>query len=312
MSTSSNQKKLAGLKIGFFGKGGAGKSTAVVLMARALARAGYTVCIVDADSTNFGLHQALGMEQPPAPLLDHFGGMIFSGGRISCPVDDPTPIPGAEISLDSFPQEYYTQGENEVYLMSGGKLGAAGAGAGCDGPIAKIARDIHVSRQTSPVVTLVDFKAGFEDTARGVVTGLDLAIVIVDPTQASLALATNMQQMVENMHAGQLPATRHLESPDLVADANRLFQESSLSKVLFILNKITDEKTERFLRQRLSASNIQPIGVIHHDPGFTEAWLTGTTIDDSKTRSDVDLMLQQLEASVTDAESGQPVSNRDR
>jgi CO dehydrogenase nickel-insertion accessory protein CooC1 len=55
------QYQLAGKKIGFFGKGGAGKSTAVVLVAQALAEAGYTVCIVDADSTNIGLHQALGI-----------------------------------------------------------------------------------------------------------------------------------------------------------------------------------------------------------------------------------------------------------
>ena len=41
------EKSLANCKIGVLGKGGAGKSTAVVLLARALVRTGYTVCVVD-------------------------------------------------------------------------------------------------------------------------------------------------------------------------------------------------------------------------------------------------------------------------
>ena len=79
---------------GSLASGGAGKTTSVVLIARALAQAGYTACIFDADSTNIGVHQALGVHQPPAPLIDYFGGMIFNGGPVTCPVDDPTPGTG--------------------------------------------------------------------------------------------------------------------------------------------------------------------------------------------------------------------------
>ncbi len=103
MESDRKEKVLAGRKIGVFGKGGAGKSTAVVLIARALAKFGYTACIFDADSTNIGEHQILGIHQPPSPLIDCFGGMIFSGGVVTCPVDDPTPLYGAEMSLDALP-----------------------------------------------------------------------------------------------------------------------------------------------------------------------------------------------------------------
>ena len=67
---NSDTKPLAGQRIGVFGRGGSGKSTCVVLLARALARAGYAVCVVDADSTNEGLTQAFGADKTPESLLD--------------------------------------------------------------------------------------------------------------------------------------------------------------------------------------------------------------------------------------------------
>lgn len=84
-------------------KGESGKSTIIVLLARALAQRGYQVCVLDADSTNVGLHQALGVKSMPRPLLDYFGGMVFSGGAVTCPVGDPTLLTGAEITLDKLP-----------------------------------------------------------------------------------------------------------------------------------------------------------------------------------------------------------------
>jgi CO dehydrogenase nickel-insertion accessory protein CooC1 len=295
MRSNNNQKGLAGRKIGLFGKGGAGKSTAVVLLARALAEAGYTVCVIDADSTNVGLNRALGVEQAPSPLIEYFGGMIFSGGMVTCPVDDPTPLAGAEVTLERMPLEYYARVGPQLYLFTLGKLGQWGAGGGCDGPISKIARDIRVQVDAEPVVTLIDFKAGFEDSARGVVSGLDWVVVVVDPTQASLVLALHMKQMVRGIRAGQLPATRHLESPDLVALANRLFQEARLQGALFVLNRFPDEKTESFARRQLATSGIEPMGVIRDDPSISDAWLTGASINVSSTRADVQGIVEALE-----------------
>jgi MinD-like ATPase involved in chromosome partitioning or flagellar assembly len=54
-SSASRGRPLSGLRIGVFGKGGAGKSTVAVLLARALRARGYSVLVLDADSTNVGL-----------------------------------------------------------------------------------------------------------------------------------------------------------------------------------------------------------------------------------------------------------------
>jgi CO dehydrogenase nickel-insertion accessory protein CooC1 len=295
MRSTGHQRILANRRIGLFGKGGAGKSTAAVLLARALVRAGYTVCVIDADSTNVGLHRALGVQQLPSPLIDYFGGMIFSGGAVTCPVDDPTPLAGAEVTLAGLPGEFFARVDPHLYLLTAGKLGSWGAGAGCDGPISKIARDIRFEVDAEPVVTLVDFKAGFEDSARGVITGLDWVVVVVDPTQASLVLACHMKRMVDGLRGGQLPATRHLESPDLIALANRLFQEARLRGAFFVLNRFRGEHAESFARDSLAACGVEPVGVIRNDPAISDAWLTGASIDASKPRPDVGDIVEALE-----------------
>ena len=289
------KKTLAGKRIGVFGKGGCGKSTAVVLLARALKDRGYEICILDADSTNIGLDQALGLKKFPESLIDYFGGMAFSGGAVTCPVDDPTPLSGAEVSLDGLSSKYY-QGQEGILFLKAGKIGDRGPGAGCDGPIAKIARDFKLRKNGKRPVTLVDFKAGFEDSARGAVTSLDWAIVIVDPTTAAMEMAVNMTDMVDQIKAGELPATRHLESPELVEIANRLFTRAKVKGVLVVLNKIKDDETENYMTTKLAEQGIKPIGIIHEDPSITVSWLKGIALNVAKTKRDIERIIEKLEA----------------
>lgn len=289
-------KALSSKRIGIFGKGGAGKSTVAVLLAKALRDCGYEVCVLDADSTNVGVHQALGLSKSPVPLMDYFGGTVFSGGAVTCPVDDPTPLPEAEVFLDRLPKKYYVQNQEGISLLAAGKIGDQGPGAGCDGPVSKIARDLRIHRDGERLVTLVDFKAGFEDSARGVITSLDWAIVVVDPTSAAIQMAADMRDMVDQMKAGKLPATRHLEDPELVEIANRVFREANIRGVLFVLNKVRDEETESYMRRRLEEKGIEPIGTIHEDPSIAMAWLKGTSLEGIETKKDAERIVEELEA----------------
>lgn len=276
---TENARRLVGKRIGMLGKGGAGKSTVTVLLAQALRARGYGVCVLDADSTNVGLHQALGLEAAPVPLMDYFGGAVFSGGAVTCPVDDPTLLPGAEIALSHLPPQYYTRGRDGITFLAAGKIGSQGPGAGCDGPVAKIARDLRILNTEAPPVTLIDFKAGFEDTARGAITSLDWALVVIDPTQAAIQMAADMKAMVEKIKAGVLPATRHLDSPELVELANRLFTGAAIRGVLFVLNKVDNTETESYLRQKLAEKGLEPVGVLPRHPSVTHTWLKGDTLD---------------------------------
>jgi CO dehydrogenase maturation factor len=286
---------LAGKKIGIFGKGGAGKSTVTVLLAQVLQERGYEVYILDADSTNVGLHQALGIDQPPSPLIDYFGGTVFRGGLVSCPVDDPTPLPEAALRWDALPKAFYAFTPQGIRYLIAGKIGDQGPGAGCDGPVAKIARDLSIQGPPDRAVTLVDFKAGFEDTARGAITGLDWAVVVVDPTTASIQMAADMQHMVDQVKAGQLPATQHLESPDLVELANTIFLRASIKGVLLVLNRVANDQMQDYLCRQLKAHGLKTSGVIYADPAIALAWLNGSMLESNRAKQQAQAVIEELE-----------------
>jgi CO dehydrogenase maturation factor len=289
---------LAGMKIGLFGKGGSGKSTVTALLAKELAEHGYEVYILDADSTNVGLHQVLGLDHPPAPLMDYFGGAVFRGGMVTCPVDDPTPLADAVIRWATLPDRYCARTSRGIRYLVAGKIGDQGPGAGCDGPVAKIARDVTIDGPPDRVVTLVDFKAGFEDSARGAITSLDWAIFVVDPTNAAIQMAVDMQHMVTQIQAGELPATEHLESPEMVEQANALFRNASIQGVLFVLNRVTNQQMEDYLRSKLEEHDLNPLGVIYADPAIAMAWLTGSALTSDQAQREIQMVVDELERAV--------------
>jgi len=295
METGQNERVLSGKRLGVFGKGGSGKSTAVVLLARGFRDSGYDVCILDADSTNIGLPLVLGMDQPPEPLLGFYGGTIFSGGRVTCPVDDPTPLPDSTVTLEELPTQYYRQLPSGMMLLVAGKIGDQGPGAGCDGPVSKIARDFRIQMPGKSPVMLIDFKAGFEEIARGVITSLDWAVMIVDPTVAAIEMASNIQDIVDGIQHGKLPATHHLDSPDLVAMANDQYREAKIKGVMYLINKVDCIETEAYLVAKLAEQGIQPAAVIDSDPSISKAWLKGTPILWHKSQAGIMEFIGKLE-----------------
>lgn len=289
-----NKEILLGKRIGVFGKGGSGKSTFVVLLAKVLHSYNYPVCILDADSTNEGLYRAFGFDKPPKDLVDYFGGVVFRGGNVTCPVDDPSPLENAEIDLMHPDIQDYICNSDGINFMIAGKIGRSGPGSGCDGPISKIARDLVVHNENSDPITLIDFKAGFEDTARGVVTNLNWGIVIVDPTVASIRMAEDMKHMIQEIKSDALPATAHLETADLVNVANKVFTEAIIQDVYFVLNKVPDSETESYLREELLKLEITPLGCIHEYPTISMAWLKGKPIRPNLAGGEVQLVLDNF------------------
>lgn len=287
-------KQLEGKKICFLGKGGAGKSTCLILTAKALAESGCQVCVLDSDSTNLGLYRALGIPRAPEPLMNHFGGMVFQGGRITCPVDDPSLLENAHIDLRDLPDRYKMAGHDGIVLLQGGKLADFGVGAGCDGPIVKLSRDLRVTDGGRPVTLLVDFKAGLEDFSRGALVAMDALVAVCDPSMAGIQIAITLQQVLERQRHGDLPATGHLESPDLVELARRLYRESRIDCLHVVLNKVPYPETGAIMRERLEAAGLEVATVLPDTPALRKAWLREEPLSLDPFREEMEQLLRHL------------------
>ena len=286
---------LAGQRIGIFGRGGSGKSTCTVFLAKALVKAGYAVCVLDADSTNEGLALALGADHAPDSLLDWLGGTVFSGGPVTCPVDDPVPLAGARFRLAELPPRFVSQSPEGIRIFLAGKIGPLGPGAGCDGPMTKIARDFALDTCGTPPVTLIDFKAGIEDASRGVLTSLDWVVLVIDPSYAGVQAAVTMRTLLDQMHRGALPATRHLQSPELIRVLHDSYLRARTQGALYVLNKVTDAETEFEVWQRLVGAGLQPTASIQDDPHIRRAWLEGSPLGSLSAMAEAAKLVRALE-----------------
>jgi len=294
MIKRDGKKILAGQRIGILGKGGSGKSTVTVLMARAFQHLGYQVNILDADSTNIGLFRALGFDSQPMSLLDYFGGTEFSGGLVSCPVDNPAVLPKSTISLKSLPKRYYRQMPGLNFLVAG-KIGDRGPGAGCDGPISKITRDLKIVDSGKFPVTLIDLKAGLEDFARGVVTSLDWIITVVDPNIAAIQVAVDIKNLVLDIKAGKQPATKHLKSKILIRAANRIYRQAKIKNSFALLNKIDNSRIERSLIKSLESQGVRVIGTLKQASSLSSSWLRGKALANSEAEGVLEKAINNLQ-----------------
>jgi CO dehydrogenase nickel-insertion accessory protein CooC1 len=168
-----------------------------------------------------------------------------------------------------------------------------------------MARDLCVHGGWGDPVTLVDFKAGLEDSARGVVTGLDWVILIVDQTAASVQMAIDMKATVEKLQDGVIPATRHLDNPALVEMAKLTYANAKVEGVSYVLNKISGATKEQYLRDRLLEAGISPIGAINDDTALSVGWLTGSKLKTETTQAEVTTIMEKLERAVRASQAAQ-------
>jgi CO dehydrogenase nickel-insertion accessory protein CooC1 len=193
-------------------------------------------------------------------------------------VDDPCDIEDARLSWRDIPEQYRAAAPSGIQYLVAGKIANQGPGAGCDGPVAKIARDLTLAEAREAGVMLLDFKAGFEDSARGVVTGIDWGVVVIDPTTASVQMALDLKAMLEALRLGVPPATDHLESEEDVELMRQFFRNASIEGLSYLLNRVDTAQTEQYLRETLKEHGITPDGTLYADPAISAAWLRGEPI----------------------------------
>jgi len=205
------------MKILICGKGGCGKSTIVALLAKEIAARKNTVLVIDSDESNIGLHSRLGMQKPD-DFMNYFGGkkLLF----------EKTKEMKNKWRLDDLPRDYLAEKEN-IQLLSMGKIYEFGEGCAC--PInALSSKFLEIVDLGEGEFLIADTDAGIEHFGRGVETGVDILLVVIDPSQESILLAKKISEL------GQ-----QVDKP-----------------VYYILNRIADQETQDLLMNSIDRGRV--------------------------------------------------------
>ena len=219
------------MKILVCGKGGCGKSTVVALLAKEMALRRNKILVIDSDESNIGLHSRLGMEKPE-DFMNYFGGkkLLF----------EKTKEMKNKWRLDDLPGDYLAEKGN-IQLLSMGKIYEFGEGCAC--PInALSSKFLEIVDLGDEEFLIADTDAGIEHFGRGIETGVDILLVIIDPSQESILLAKKISEL-----------GRQVDKP-----------------VYYILNRIADQETKEFLLNSIDKGKV--IAII---PESKEIFISG-------------------------------------
>ena len=257
-------------KIAVCGKGGSGKSVVTQLLAGGVRRRGRRVLVVDSDESNTGLYRMLGFERGPHPLIDLLGGKQ----KLERELEERIRAGESEMSLQliqqempiaSIPPEYILETDG-IKLVTVGKILMALEGCSC--PMGIVSRSFLKKLQLEPdEVAIVDLEAGVEHFGRGVETGVDCVLVVVDPSRDSLELAEKINEL-----AGQIQ----------VAD------------VWVVLNKVPSKDIAARLTDYLNKRDIRVIGAIPQDPEIFDSCLEGRPLREGVAVEETDRILNFL------------------
>jgi len=249
------------MKIEISGKGGCGKSTLSVLLARSMKKLGYRVLLVDGDESNIGLANITGIREPKH-LLDYLGGKKEFKAKLNqtMMLDNPAGLFSGKQTIDDLPKECISTGDDGLEMLVIGKIHHIGEGCAC--PMGVLSKKFLASLETGEKeVVLVDSEAGVEHFGRDIVGQCDLILGVVDPTAESFDLAKKMQAMASK------------------ADKN----------ISFVLNKV-EPAIEDFMKNKMDSGNI--IGMIPKDHSIFMESLEGMKL--TKTIPEIDEICKKI------------------
>lgn len=249
------------MKIEVSGKGGCGKSTLSVLLARSMKKMGYRVLLVDGDESNIGLENLTGISEP-MHLMDYLGGKKGFKAKLNQAMmtDNPAGLFSGKQTIDDLPKECIASSIDGVEMLVIGKIHHIGEGCAC--PMGVLSKKFLASLKTrDKEVILVDSEAGVEHFGRGIVGECDLILGVIDPTAESFQLAKKMEQMAKK------------------AD----------KEIRFVLNKV-EPAIEDVMKRQLNSSKV--IGMIPKDNTIFMESLEGKQL--TKTLPEIDAICRKI------------------
>ena len=256
------------MKLLICGKGGSGKTTISILLAKLLRFRGFNAYIIDIDESNRLLPKMLGVKQYPKPLVQYLGGRkkLIEFMKQKSEVDLVEVIAKAKegIKLEELPSEYVAENNEGIKLLVIGKIGEFGEGCACPlNYLSKVVLKNLILPQNTFV--LIDTDAGVEHVGRGVEEVCDGIVTVLSPEAEAIEIAKLMKNV-----------------------ANQLSK-----RFWVILNKFQEEFKD-FLNIIMNELAIDKVYVVNFDKEVFMSCLKGTTIKSERAVKDLEAFANDL------------------
>ena len=212
------------MKIAVSGKGGVGKTSIAGSLARLFAKDGFKVLAIDNDSA-MNLSYTLGIKSDVKEK-------IIPISEMTDLIKKRTSVEGAQSGVynitpdvSDIPDRYKVQGPDDLQLLVLGGIDEPATGCLCpeNALIRTLLYNLLVKRDE---VVIVDFEAGLEHLGRGTAKGIDVMLVITEPSQKSLDLCSKIIEL-----------SKKLGIINIYLVANKVFDDSQIG----VINKRVDE-----------------------------------------------------------------------
>lgn len=197
------------MKIAFLGKGGSGKSTLATACVRYLERRGDFVLAIDADhnmdlSYNLGIEPKVFLGTDPYAIKTYVGLSMEAGFGETRRVAVEKGLVFRLNPVDDFTKKMTTAVNQKTVLMTAGPhTDIVRRGEHCSHSLAASLKVYLPLLQLNPGESVViDERAGTDPVATGILKGVDLAVIVAEPTVHSVRVAG---QITHELALAQVP-----------------------------------------------------------------------------------------------------------